>query len=104
MNRFDHRKYRPFPVIRKTDRRWPDQTLSAAPLWCSVGLRGGNQALMEPMNVSQKQRMWALLVKMGFKEIKVGIPAASQLDYDFVRWQIEYKQSPADETIQVLVE
>ena len=104
MNRFDHRKYRPFPVIRKTDRRWPDQTLSAAPLWCSVDLRDGNQALMEPMNVSQKQRMWALLVKMGFKEIEVGFPAASQPDYDFVRWLIEHNQIPADVTIQVLVQ
>lgn len=104
MNRFDHRKYRPFPVIRKTDRRWPDQTLSAAPLWCSVDLRDGNQALMEPMSVSQKQRMWALLVKMGFKEIEVGFPAASQPDYDFVRWLIEHNQIPADVTIQVLVQ
>ena len=104
MSRFDHRKYRPFPVIRKTDRRWPDQTLNAAPLWCSVDLRDGNQALMEPMNVSQKQRMWALLVKMGFKEIEVGFPAASQPDYDFVRWLIEHNQIPADVTIQVLVQ
>lgn len=101
---FDHRKYRPFPVIRKTDRRWPDQTLNAAPLWCSVDLRDGNQALIEPMTVAQKQRMWALLVKMGFKEIEVGFPAASQPDYDFVRWLIEDNQIPEDVTIQVLVQ
>lgn len=102
--RFDHRKYRAFPVIRKTDRRWPDQTLSNAPLWCSVDLRDGNQALIEPMTVAQKQRMWALLVKMGFKEIEVGFPAASQPDYDFVRWLIEENQIPEDVTIQVLVQ
>ncbi|WP_430461725.1 2-isopropylmalate synthase [Thalassolituus sp. LLYu03] len=102
--RFDHRKYRPFPEIRKTDRRWPDQTLSSAPLWCSVDLRDGNQALIEPMTVAQKQRMWALLVKMGFKEIEVGFPAASQPDFDFVRWLIEENQIPEDVTIQVLVQ
>ncbi|MAK89689.1 MAG: 2-isopropylmalate synthase, partial [Oleibacter sp.] len=73
--RFDHRKYRPFPAIKKTDRRWPDQSLTAAPHWCSVDLRDGNQALIEPMSVAQKQRMWGLLVKMGFKEIEVGFPA-----------------------------
>lgn len=104
VNRFDHRKYRATPVVRKTDRRWPDQVLTKAPLWCSVDLRDGNQALIEPMNVAQKQRMWALLVKMGFKEIEVGFPAASQPDFDFVRWLIEENQIPADVTIQVLVQ
>lgn len=104
VKRFDHRKYRPTPVVRKTDRRWPDQVLTKAPLWCSVDLRDGNQALIEPMNVAQKQRMWALLVKMGFKEIEVGFPAASQPDFDFVRWLIEEDQIPADVTIQVLVQ
>ncbi len=103
-SRFDHRKYRAFPVIRKTDRRWPDQTISSAPQWCSVDLRDGNQALIEPMTVAQKQRMWALLVKMGFKEIEVGFPAASQPDFDFVRWLIEENQIPEDVTIQVLVQ
>ena len=102
--RFNHRKYRPFPAIRKTDRRWPDQSLTSAPHWCSVDLRDGNQALIEPMSVAQKQRMWALLVNMGFKEIEVGFPAASQPDFDFVRWLIEDNQIPDDVTIQVLVQ
>ena len=90
--RFNHRKYRPATVIAKTDRRWPDQTRTTAPLWCSVDLRDGNQALIEPMSVAQKQQMWALLVNMGFKEIEVGFPAASQPDFDFVRWLIEANQ------------
>ena len=102
--RFNHRKYRPATVIAKTDHRWPDQTLTTAPLWCSVDLRDGNQALIEPMSVSQKQQMWALLVSMGFKEIEVGFPAASQPDFDFVRWLIEANQIPEDVTIQVLVQ
>ncbi|MDK2777267.1 MAG: 2-isopropylmalate synthase [Pseudomonadota bacterium] len=102
--RFDHRKYRPFTPVAKADRRWPDQTLTTAPAWCSVDLRDGNQALIEPMSVAQKQRMWALLVKMGFKEIEVGFPAASQPDYDFVRWLIEENQIPDDVTVQVLVQ
>ena len=101
---FDHRKYRPAPVIHKSNRTWPNNTLSHAPLWCSVDLRDGNQALVEPMTVAQKQRMWALLVKMGFKEVEVGFPSASQPDFDFVRWLIEEDQIPADVTIQVLVQ
>jgi len=102
--RFDHRKYRPAVAVKKAGRRWPDQSLTTAPLWCSVDLRDGNQALIEPMSVAQKQRMWALLVKMGFKEIEVGFPAASQPDYDFVRWLIEENQIPEDVTVQVLTQ
>ena len=101
---FDHRKYRPFPVINKTDRRWPSQRIEKAPLWCAVDLRDGNQALIEPMSVKQKQRMWALLVKIGFKEIEIGFPSASQEDFDFCRWLIEENQIPDDVTIQVLVQ
>jgi len=78
MSTFDHTKYRPFPAINKADRRWPSQTITQAPLWCAVDLRDGNQALIEPMNVSQKQRMWKLLVKLGFKQIEIGFPSASQ--------------------------
>src|SRR5690554_7471055 len=74
---FDHRKYRPAAVVHKPNRQWPNNTLSHAPLWCSVDLRDGNQALIEPMTVAQKQRMWALLVKMGFKEIEVGLDRKS---------------------------
>jgi 2-isopropylmalate synthase len=70
-------------------RQWPDNRITQAPIWASVDLRDGNQALLEPMNVAQKQELWKLLVALGFKQIEVGFPAASQPDYDFVRWLIE---------------
>ena len=101
---FDHRKYRPFEPVRLTDRTWPDQQLTAAPDWCSVDLRDGNQALINPMNVEQKTRLFALLVKLGFKEIEVGFPAASQPDFDFVRALIEQNRIPDGVTIQVLTQ
>ncbi|MCU7943479.1 MAG: 2-isopropylmalate synthase [Candidatus Thiodiazotropha sp. (ex Cardiolucina cf. quadrata)] len=104
MNRFDHRKYRSMQAVPMHDRQWPNQTIDSAPIWASVDLRDGNQALLEPMNVVQKRRMWALLVKLGLKQIEVGFPAASQTDYDFVRWLIEEDQIPRDVTIQVLVQ
>nr|WP_067291829.1 2-isopropylmalate synthase [Marinobacterium profundum] len=104
MSSFDHRKYRPFAPIRKSDRRWPDQIIERAPRWCSVDLRDGNQALIEPMNVVQKRRMFELLVKLGFKEIEVGFPAASQPDFDFVRSLITDNLIPDDVTIQVLTQ
>ncbi len=102
--RFDHSKYRPFAPVRKADRRWPDRAIERAPQWCSVDLRDGNQALIEPMNVAQKKRLFELLVKIGFKEIEVGFPAASQPDFDFVRELIEQDMIPADVTIQVLTQ
>jgi len=101
---FDHRRYRPAPRVQLPDRRWPDHAITQAPRWASVDLRDGNQALRAPMSVAQKQRLWALLVAIGIKEIEVGFPAASQPDYDFVRWLIETDQIPADVTIQVLVQ
>jgi 2-isopropylmalate synthase len=101
---FDHSKYRPNPHQRLHDRRWPDRAISTAPVWASVDLRDGNQALLEPMSVEQKQRLWDLLVKIGIKEIEVGFPAASQPDYDFVRWLIDDHRIPDDVTIQVLVQ
>ncbi|HQN41000.1 MAG TPA: 2-isopropylmalate synthase, partial [Pseudomonadales bacterium] len=104
MSQFDHRKYRPIAAIDLPHRQWPSRSFTKAPKWASVDLRDGNQALLEPMNVMQKQRMWALLVKLGFKEIEVGFPSASQLDYDFVRWLIEAEQIPDDVTVQVLVQ
>ena len=104
MNRFNHRKYRPFANINKPDRRWPSQTIEHAPLWCAVDLRDGNQALIEPMSVAQKQRMWKLLVKLGFKHIEIGFPSASQPDYEFCRWLIEENQIPDDVTIQALTQ
>ena len=104
MKPFDHRKYRPAPAIEMANRQWPNRTIDKAPIWASVDLRDGNQALLEPMNVSQKRSMWALLVKLGFKEIEVGFPSASQHDYDFVRWLIDEEQIPEDVTVQVLVQ
>jgi len=90
---FDHTKYKPFTTIDIKDRTWPDQVISEAPRWCSVDLRDGNQALIEPMSVEQKKKMFALLVEVGFKEIEVGFPAASQPDFDFVRYLIEENNS-----------
>ena len=103
-NRFDHSKYKPFQAIGLKDRTWPDQVISEAPSWCSVDLRDGNQALIEPMSVDQKKKMFSLLVEVGFKEIEVGFPAASQPDFDFVRCLIEEKLVPEDVTIQVLTQ
>ncbi len=104
MSRFDHRKYRPIPRVSLPNRQWPDRVLERAPIWASVDLRDGNQALLEPMGVDQKRRLWDLLVRLGLKEIEVGFPAASQPDFDFVRWLIEERQIPDDVTIQVLVQ
>ena len=95
-------KYKPFEPIALKDRTWPDQVISQAPRWCSVDLRDGNQALIEPMSPAQKQQMYDLLVALGFKEIEVGFPAASQADFDFVRNIIEGGLIPAGLTIQVL--
>jgi len=92
------------PAIKIVDRQWPSQVITQAPQWCAVDLRDGNQALIEPMSVMQKQQMWHLMVKMGFKHIEVGFPSASQPDFDFVRWLIEDDQIPEDVTIQVLTQ
>ncbi|MDA0823403.1 MAG: 2-isopropylmalate synthase [Proteobacteria bacterium] len=104
MNRFDHRKYPAYAPIGLTSRTWPDKVIERAPKWCSVDLRDGNQALIEPMNVAQKLQMFKLLVKVGFKEIEVGFPAASQPDFDFVRCLITDKLIPDDVTVQVLTQ
>ncbi|MEN9728123.1 MAG: hypothetical protein RL434_2489, partial [Pseudomonadota bacterium] len=104
MNRFDPRKYRPFTPVGLKDRTWPDQVITHAPRWCSVDLRDGNQALIEPMNVAQKLQMFKLLVAVGFKEIEVGFPAASAPDFDFVRHLIEHDLIPSDVTVQVLTQ
>jgi 2-isopropylmalate synthase len=102
--RFDHRKYRAFEPIAKPDRRWPDQRITQAPSWCSVDLRDGNQALVEPMNAAQKLRLWELLISIGFKEIEVGFPSASSHDFAFLRKLIEEDRIPADVTVQVLTQ
>ncbi|MCP4325660.1 MAG: 2-isopropylmalate synthase [Psychromonas sp.] len=101
---FNHKKYRAFPAMQKADRRWPNQIIEIAPQWCSVDLRDGNQALIEPMSPSQKLEMFKLLVEVGFKEIEVGFPAASKPDFDFVRQLIEENLIPDDVTIQVLTQ
>jgi 2-isopropylmalate synthase len=97
-------KYRSFQPVDLTDRTWPSRTIERAPIWCSVDLRDGNQALVEPMGAERKRRMFDLLVKLGFKEIEVGFPAASQTDFDFVRELIEGDLVPEDVTIQVLTQ
>lgn len=99
-----HQKYRPYPTIKMAARRWPDMVISAPPRWCSVDLRDGNQALIDPMDTPRKMRMWDTLVAMGFKEIEVGFPAASQTDYDFIRHLIEGGHIPEDVTIQILTQ
>lgn len=95
-------KYRPFPPIDLKDRTWPDRTLDAPPVWCSVDLRDGNQALIEPMGHERKLEMFRALVAIGFKEIEIGFPAASQTDYDFCRYIIDQSLIPDDVTVQVL--
>jgi len=97
-------KYRQFTPINLPDRQWPAKTITKAPIWCSVDLRDGNQALVEPMGPERKRRMFETLVKMGFKEIEVGFPAASQTDFDFVRQLVEENLIPDDVTIQVLTQ
>lgn len=97
-------KYRPFVPVRLTDRTWPDATISKPPVWCSVDLRDGNQALIEPMDIERKMRMFEQLVKIGFKEIEVGFPSASQIEFDFMRKLIEEKRIPDDVTVQVLTQ
>ncbi|MBJ7552243.1 2-isopropylmalate synthase [Marinomonas ostreistagni] len=104
MSSFDHTKYRPFEPVSIKNRTWPDQEITTAPIWASVDLRDGNQALVEPMTVDQKKEFFKLLVDVGFKEIEVGFPAASQLDFDFVRWLVEEDQVPDDVYIQVLTQ
>ena len=97
-------KYRPFTPLELPDRTWPDKKLTKAPRWCSVDLRDGNQALIDPMDPERKRRMFETLVRMGFKEIEVGFPSASQPDYDFVRLLIEEDLVPDDVMIGLVRE
>ena len=96
--------YQRIPVVHFPERTWPDKEIEKAPDWCSVDLRDGNQALIEPMIVSEKVEMFNLLVKLGFKEIEVGFPSASQLEYDFLRQLVDRRLIPNDVTVQVLVQ
>ena len=97
-------KYRPFPAVALPDRTWPDRVITEAPVWCSVDLRDGNQALPIPMSVEEKLEMFDLLVKVGFKEIEIGFPSASDTEFAFMRRLIEEDRIPADVTVQVLVQ
>ena len=98
------KKYKPFEPIPLKGRNWPNEVIQSAPRWCSVDLRDGNQALIEPMGHERKKRMFKLLCDLGFKEIEVGFPAASETDFEFVRWLIEEKKIPSDVKIQVLTQ
>ncbi|MBE5950859.1 MAG: 2-isopropylmalate synthase [Lachnospiraceae bacterium] len=100
----NYRRYERVPVLHLPDRQWPGKEIERAPIWCSVDLRDGNQALIEPMVVEEKMEFFNLLVKLGFKEIEVGFPAASQIEFDFLRQLVERKMIPDDVTVQVLVQ
>ena len=98
------RKYAPYPTLNLKDRTWPSKIIEKAPIWCSVDLRDGNQSLVDPMGHDRKARMFQLLLDMGFKEIEIGFPSASQTDFDFARWTVEEGNVPADVSLQVLVQ
>ena len=97
-------KYRAYDRIDLPDRTWPAKTITQAPVWCSVDLRDGNQALIDPMGQDRKERMFKLLLDMNFKEIEIGFPSASQTDFDFARWCVEHGNVPEDVSLQVLVQ
>ena len=104
MNTQNIRKYRPFPEVGLTDRQWPDRTITTAPIWCSVDLRDGNQALPVPMSVEEKLEMFDLLVEVGFRQIEVGFPSASETEFNFLRRLVEGKLIPDEVQVQVLVQ
>ena len=101
---FDYRKYPIYQPLKKVNRRWPDAVLTRAPQWCSVDLRDGNQALIDPMTADKKLRLWELLIDLGFKQIEVGFPSASSHDFDFLRKLIDEGRIPEDVTVQVLTQ
>lgn len=100
----NYKKYKKFETVKLTDRIWPDKEIEQAPIWCSVDLRDGNQALITPMNIDEKIEMFKMLVDMGFKEIEVGFPSSSQIEYDFLRALIDQNLIPDDVTVQVLTQ
>ncbi len=104
MRQFDHAKYRPYRPITLPDRRWPDRTVDVAPDWCSVDLRDGNQALVQPMSVAKKLEMFRLLADIGFTEIEIGFPSASQTEFDFARRLVEQDLIPESVSVQVLTQ
>ena len=97
-------RYKSMPDIYYPERKWPEKHIKKAPIWCSVDLRDGNQALVEPMDVEEKVEMFKLLIKLGFKEIEIGFPAASQIEFDFLRQLVDRKLIPDDVTVQVLTQ
>lgn len=100
----NYQKYKRVPVLDYPERQWPNKQIEKAPIWCSVDLRDGNQALIEPMSVDEKMEMFELLVKLGFKEIEIGFPAASQIEFDFLRKLVAEDRIPEDVTVQVLTQ
>ncbi|MDA3908784.1 MAG: 2-isopropylmalate synthase [Sulfurimonas sp.] len=104
MNQVKMGKYRPYPQIDLPNRQWPTKTITKAPKWCSVDLRDGNQALINPMDMNKKLELFTLLLKLGFKEIEVGFPSASKVEFDFLRRLVDDKLIPDDVTVQVLVQ
>ena len=103
-NMLNYKRYKRVPVVDYPERQWPNNEIKEAPIWCSVDLRDGNQALIEPMVVEEKVEMFNLIVKLGFKEIEIGFPAASQIEFDFLRQLVERKLIPDDVVIQVLTQ
>ena len=100
----NYKRYKKNPVVDYPERKWPGKEIEKAPIWCSVDLRDGNQALIDPMVVSEKIEMFQYLIKLGFKEIEIGFPAASQIEYDFLRQLVERKMIPDDVRVQVLTQ
>mgnify|MGYP000237683423 CR=1 FL=1 len=100
----NYKRYQRVPVMNYPEREWPNKEIEKAPIWCSVDLRDGNQALVEPMVVEEKIEMFNMLVQMGFKEIEIGFPAASQIEFDFLRQLVERRLIPDDVTVQVLTQ
>ena len=100
----NYKKYKRFETINFKERTWPNKTITKAPIWCSVDLRDGNQALVNPMTVEEKLEMFNLLVKLGFKEIEIGFPSASQIEYDFLRTLVDNNLIPDDVIVQVLTQ
>lgn len=104
MNHISQGKYRPYPQVDLPNRQWPNNVITTAPKWCSVDLRDGNQALINPMNMEKKLELFSLLLKLGFKEIEVGFPSASKVEFDFLRRLVDDNLIPNDVTVQVLVQ
>ena len=104
MNPSSIQKYRPFPPVHLPDRTWPDQVIDRAPIWCSVDLRDGNQALPQPMSIEEKLEFFDLLCRIGFKQIEIGFPSAADTEFNFCRRLIEENRIPGDVTIQILVQ